>query len=53
MSPIARYHTWLAKTKENQPNLAHFICTVKSQYEIEIKSGDKKKWKPLAGYMRV
>ena len=50
---LARYHVWLAKTKENQPNLAHYICTVKSQYEIEIKSGDKKKWKPLAGYMRV
>ena len=50
---LARYHIWLAKTKENQPNLAHFIRTVKSQYEIEIKRGDKKKWKPLAGYMRI
>ena len=50
---LARYHIWLAKTKQNQSNLAHFICTVKSQYEIEIKSGDKKKWKPLAGYMMV
>lgn len=50
---LARYHIWLAKTKENQLNLAHFIDTVKSQYEIEIKSGDKKKWKPLAGYMRI
>ena len=50
---LARYHIWLAKTKENQPNLSHFIRTVKSQYEIEIKSGDKKKWKPLAGHMRI
>ena len=50
---LARYHIWLAKTKENQPNLAHFIRTVNSQYEIEIKSGDKKKWKPPAGYMRI
>ena len=50
---LARYHIWLAKTKENQPNLAHFIRTLKSQYEIEIKSGDKKKWKPLAGYMKI
>ena len=50
---LARYRIWLAKTKENLPNLAHFICTVKSQYEIEIKSGDKKKWKPLAGYMTI
>ena len=50
---LARYHIWLAKTKESQPNLAHFIRAVKSQYEIEIKSGDKKKWKPFAGYMKI
>ena len=50
---LARYNIWLAKTKENQPNLAHFIRTVKSQYEIEIKSGDKKKWKSLAEYMKI
>ena len=50
---LARYHIWLGKTKEDHPNLTHFICTLKSQYEIEIKSGDTKKWKPLAGYMRI
>ena len=50
---LARYHIWLAKTKEDHPNLTHFICTLKSQYEIEIKSGDTKKWKPLTGYMRI
>ena len=43
-------HIWLAKTKENHPNLTHFICTLKSQHEIEIESGDTKKWKHLAGY---
>ena len=50
---LARYHIWLAKTKENHPNLTHFIYTLKSQYEIEIKSGETKKWKPLAGYMKI
>lgn len=50
---LARYHIWLAKTKEGHPNLTHFIRTLKSRYEIEIKSGDTKKWKPLAGYMRI
>ena len=25
---LAQYHIWLAKTKENQPNLVHFICTL-------------------------
>ena len=50
---LARYHIWLAKTKENHPNLTHFICTLKSQYEIETKGGETKKWKPLAGYMKI
>ena len=50
---LAQYHIWLAKTKENHPNLMHFICTLKSQYEIETKSGETKKWKPLAGYMKI
>jgi len=50
---LARYHIWLAKTKDGHPNLTHFTCTLKSQYEIEIKSGDTKKWKPLSGYMRT
>jgi len=50
---LARYHIWLAKTKEGHPKLTHFICTLKSRYEIEIKSGDTKKWKPLAGYARI
>ena len=44
---------WLAKTRDDHPNLTHFICTLKSQYEIETKSGDTKKWKPLTGYMRI
>jgi len=50
---LARYHIWLAKTKDDHSN---FICTLKSQYEIETKSmrsGDTKKWKPLTGYMRI
>ena len=34
---------WLAKTKEDHPNITHFICTLKSQYKIEIRSGDTKK----------
>ena len=34
---------WLAKTKEDHPNITHFTCTLKSQYEIEIRSGDTKK----------
>ena len=50
---LARYHIWLAKTKEGHPNLTHFICTLKSRYEIEKRSRDTKKWKPLAGYMRI
>ena len=50
---LARYHVWLAKTKDDHPNLTLFICTLKSQYEIETKSGDTKKWKPLTGYMRI
>ena len=50
---LARYHIWLTKTKENHPNLTHFIYILKSQYEIEIKSGETKKWKPLAGYMKI
>ena len=50
---LARYHIWLAKTKEDRPNLTHFICTLKSQYEIETKSGDTKKWKPLTGCRRI
>ena len=50
---LARYHIWLAKTKEGHPNLTHFLCTLKSRYEIEIKSGDTKKWKPLAEYMMM
>ena len=50
---LARYQIRLAKTKDNHPNLTHFICTLKSQYEIEIKREDTKKWKPLAGYMRI
>ena len=50
---LARYHIWLAKTKDGHPNLTHFICILKSQYEIEIKSGDTKKWKPLARYMMI
>ena len=29
------------------------VCTLKSRYEIEIKSGDTKKWKPLAEYMMM
>ena len=49
----ARYHIWLGKTKDDHPNLTHFICTLKSQYEIETKSGDTKKWKPFTGYMRI
>ena len=48
---LAWYHIWLTTTKEDRPNLTHFLCTIKSQYEI--KSGDTKKWKPLAGYMRI
>ena len=44
---------WLARTTDDHPNLTHFICTLKSQYEIETKSGDTKKWKPLTGYMRI
>jgi len=48
-----RYHIWLAKTKEDHWNLMRFICALKSQYEIELKSGDRKKWKPLAGYKRI
>ena len=43
----------LAKTKENHLNPTHFICTLKSQYEIAIKREDTKKWKPLVGYMRI
>ena len=50
---LARYHIWLAKTKEGHPNLTYFLCTLKSRYEIEIKSGDTKKWKPLAEYMMM
>ena len=50
---LARYHIWLAKTKNDHPNLTLFICTLKLQYEIETKSGDTKKWKPLTGYMRI
>jgi len=49
----SRYHIWLAKTKEDHPNLTHFICTVKSQYKIVIKSAGTKKWKPLVGYVRI
>ena len=45
---LARYHIWLAKSKENYPNLKHFVCLLKSQYEIETKKGDTKKWIPLA-----
>jgi len=37
---LAWYHIWPAKTKEDHPNLMHFITTLKSQYEIGIKSGD-------------
>jgi len=33
---LARYHIWFAKAREDHPNLTHFICTQKSQYEIEI-----------------
>ena len=50
---LARYHIWLAKSKENYPNLKHFVCLLKSQYEIETKKGDTKKWIPLAGYINV
>ena len=45
---LARYHIWLTKSKENYPNLIHFVCLLKSQYEIETKKGDTRKWKPLA-----
>jgi len=34
---LARYQIWLAKTKDDHPNLTHFISTLKSQYEIEQK----------------
>ena len=50
---LARCHIWLTKTKENHPNLKHFTYTLKSQYEIKIKSGETKKWKPIAGYMKI
>jgi len=53
LSLKAQYHIWLARTTDDHPNLTHFICTLKSQYEIETKSGDTKKWKPLTGYMRI
>jgi len=26
---LARYHIWLAKTKDDHPNLMHFMCTLK------------------------
>ena len=29
---LARYHIWLAKTKEGHPNLKHFLCTLKLRY---------------------
>ena len=50
---LARYHIWLAKSNENYPNLIHFVRLLKSQYEIETKKGDTRKWKPLAGYIPV
>ena len=50
---IARCHIWLAKSNENYPNLKQFVCLLKSQYEIETKKEDTKKWKPLAGYINV
>ena len=50
---IARYDIWLIKSKEKYPNLKQFACLLKSQYEIETKKGDTKKWKPLAGYINV
>jgi len=50
---LAQCHIWLTKTTDDHPNLTHFICTLKSQHEIETKSGDTKKWKPLTGYMRI
>jgi len=50
---LARYHIWLGKTKDDHPNLMHFICILKSQYEIETKCGDTKKWKPVTGCIRI
>ena len=37
----------------NNCNPSYHMCTLKLRYEIEIKSGDTKKWKPLAGYMKI
>ena len=38
------------KTKEVHANVIHFTRTLKSKYQI--KSGDTKKWKPLAECFR-
>ena len=50
---LARYHIWLAKTKEILSNILQYLLLLKSRYELEAISGDIRKWEHLLDYICI